>query len=205
METGKRRQTGTSWEITIKTGKGMLSIPVIRSRRKTLTLQVGANGTVAVRAPWQVKKHEVELFVEKNMAWILRTRMEMELKRDRQQEIADQYHIPAYEELTPMEKNIIRRHFMERVKFYAPQMGVTYNNITIRNQKGRWGSCSSKGNLNFNYRLHYLPQELMDYVVVHELAHRVYMNHSGEFWNLVGQYHKEYKESRRQLREIGIH
>lgn len=116
----------------------------------------------------------------------------------------EEIKIPAYETLTPMEKNKIRRHFMERLKFYAPQMGVTYGRITIRNQKGRWGSCSSKGNLNFNYRLHYLPQELMDYVVVHELAHRVHMNHSREFWAFVEQYYKDYKESKKRLREIGI-
>lgn len=193
------------WEITIKTRNEEIQVPVIRSKRKTLALQVTGNGAVVVRAPQQIKKHEVELFVEKNTEWILRARMEMELKRDRQQEIVKQYDIPDYETLTPMEKNKIRRHFMERLKFYAPQMGVTYGSITIRNQKGRWGSCSSKGNLNFNYRLHYLPQELMDYVVVHELAHRVHMNHSREFWTLVGQYHKEYKESKSRLREIGIH
>ena len=77
---------------------------------------------------------------------------------------------------------------MERLQLYAPQMGVSYNRVTIRNQKGRWGSCSSKGNLNFNYRLHYLLQELMDYVVVQELAHRFEMNHSARFWNIVGKY-----------------
>lgn len=128
----------------------------------------------------------------------------MQRKRDRQQEIVKAYGIPAYETITPMEKNKIRRHFTERIQYFAGQMGVTYGCITIRNQKGRWGSCSSKGNLNFNYRLHYLPQELMDYVVVHELAHRVYMNHSGEFWAFVGQYDKNHREHKRRLREIGI-
>ena len=93
---------------------------------------------------------------------------------------------------------------MERLKHFAPLMGVNYEKVTIRNQKGRWGSCSSKGNLNFNYRLHYLPQELMDYVVVHELSHRVYMNHSPEFWALVQRYMPNYKECQRKLREIGI-
>lgn len=93
---------------------------------------------------------------------------------------------------------------MERLQLYAPQMGVSYNRVTIRNQKGRWGSCSSKGNLNFNYRLHYLPQELMDYVVVHELAHRLEMNHSARFWNIVGKYDPKYREHQKMLTEIGI-
>ena len=88
--------------------------------------------------------------------------------------------------------------------YYAPKIGVTFERVAIRNQKGRWGSCSSKGNLNFNYRLHYLPQELMDYVVVHELSHRIHMNHSRDFWALVGQYDKDYKLHQTQLRNIGI-
>ena len=80
-------------------------------------------------------------------------------------------------------------------------MGVTVKNITIKNQKTRWGSCSSKGNLNFNYQLYYMPQELMDYVVVHELAHRKYMNHSKEFWAEVKKYCPEYKERKNFLKK----
>jgi hypothetical protein len=95
-------------------------------------------------------------------------------------------------------------HFLERLRLYAPRMGVTYNRVTIRNQKGRWGSCSAKGNLNFNYRLHYLPEELMDYVVVHELAHRIHMDHSAAFWAVVEAYDPDYRNCQKRLREIGI-
>ena len=112
--------------------------------------------------------------------------------------------IPAYESLTVTDRRAILAHFAERLDRYAPDMGVTYNRVTIRNQKGRWGSCSSKGNLNFNYRPNYLPQELMDYVVVHELAHRLEMNHSARFWNIVGQYDPKYREHQKRLTEIGI-
>ena len=83
-------------------------------------------------------------------------------------------------------------------------MGITFGRITVRNQKTRWGSCSEKGNLNFNYLLYFLPEELLDYVVVHELAHRRHMNHSGEFWAEVGKYFPEYKECRKKLKKIGI-
>ena len=69
-----------------------------------------------------------------------------------------------------------------RVKYYADIIGVTYGKITIRNQKTRWGSCSSKGNLNFNCLLMLMPPEVIDYVVVHELCHRKQMNHSKAFW-----------------------
>ena len=80
-------------------------------------------------------------------------------------------------------------------------MQVEYQRVTIRNQKTRWGSCSSKGNLNFNYRLFYLPEELLDYVVVHELAHRRYMNHSPQFWQEVETYCPDYETCRKKLGE----
>lgn len=193
------------WEITIKTENETLCIPVIRSRRKTLSLQVTGDSDVIVRAPQQITRREAELFVQKNTEWIRRTRQEMELRRERHKEIENEYRIPDYNGLTPMEKNKIRRRIMERLKLYAPQMGVNFARVTVRDQKTRWGSCSSKGNLNFNYRLYYLPQELMDYVVVHELAHRIHMNHSREFWEVVAEYDADYKEHRKLLKEIRIY
>lgn len=193
------------WEIMIKTENETLCIPVIRSKRKTLALQVTGSSDVIVRAPQQITRREAELFVQKNAEWIKRTRREMELRCERQKEMAEEYRIPDYTSLTPMEKNKIRRHIMERLKLYAPQMGVNYARVTVRDQKTRWGSCSSKGNLNFNYRLHYLPQELMDYVVVHELAHRIHMNHSREFWEVVAAVDADYKEHRKRLHEIRIY
>ena len=83
-------------------------------------------------------------------------------------------------------------------------MGVTYGRISMRNQKTRWGSCSSNGNLNFNNRLLFVPKELVDYVVVHELVHRKEMNHSNAFWNVVEKYMPDYKERRKKLREYHI-
>lgn len=193
------------WEIMIKTENETLCIPVIRSKRKTLALQVTGSSDVIVRAPQQITRREAELFVQKNAEWIKRTRREIKLRCERQKEMAEEYRIPDYTSLTPMEKNKIRRHIMERLKLYAPQMGVNYARVTVRDQKTRWGSCSSKGNLNFNYRLHYLPQELMDYVVVHELAHRIHMNHSREFWEVVAAVDADYKEHRKRLHEIRIY
>lgn len=193
------------WEITLKAENETLCIPVIRSKRKTLALQVTGSSDVIVRAPQQITRREAELFVQKNAEWIKRTRREIKLRCERQKKMAEEYRIPDYTSLTPMEKNKIRRHIMERLKLYAPQMGVNYARVTVRDQKTRWGSCSSKGNLNFNYRLHYLPQELMDYVVVHELAHRIHMNHSREFWEVVAAVDADYKEHRKRLHEIRIY
>ena len=82
-------------------------------------------------------------------------------------------------------------------------MGVTYGRISIREQKTRWGSCSSAGNLNFNWRLIFAPESVLDYVVVHELAHRKEMNHSRTFYDIVESILPDYRISRRWLRDHG--
>ena len=91
----------------------------------------------------------------------------------------------------------------KRVAYYAPLMGETYNRITIRNQKTRWGSCSSKGNLNFNCLLMLCPPEVIDSVVVHELAHRREMNHSKRFYAHVLRVYPDYYKWNKWLKENG--
>ena len=90
-----------------------------------------------------------------------------------------------------------------KVKHYAGLMNVQYGRITIRNQKTRWGSCSSKGNLNFNCLLMLAPDEVVDYVVIHELCHLIEMNHSKAFWKQVEQMMQDYKKHRKWLKDHG--
>ena len=96
-----------------------------------------------------------------------------------------------------------KEYFAARVAYYEPIIGVTHNSISIRDQKTRWGSCSSNGNLNFNWRLMLAPPRVLDYVVVHELCHRKEMNHSKAFWHTVEMVLPDYKELRKWLRENG--
>ena len=91
----------------------------------------------------------------------------------------------------------------ERVAFYAPRIGVTYGRITIRNQKSKWGSCSSKGNLNFNCLLMLTPPEVLDSIVVHELCHRKEMNHSERFYEEVLKVFPDYWKWHKWLKENG--
>ncbi len=92
---------------------------------------------------------------------------------------------------------------LPKVRQYAELIGVSYGCITIRNQKTRWGSCSSKGNLNFNCLLIQVPESVMDYVIVHELCHRLEMNHSAAFWAQVEKILPDYKERRKWMKENG--
>lgn len=93
-----------------------------------------------------------------------------------------------------------KQFIRDRVRFYNTYYDFSYRRISVKRMKTRWGSCSSKGNLNFNYHLYVLPIELVDYVVVHEMCHLAEQNHSKRFWSLVHRTIPDHKERRRQLR-----
>lgn len=96
-----------------------------------------------------------------------------------------------------------RTRFESRAAYYHKITGGLYTSITVRDQKSRWGSCSSRGTLSFNYRLIFAPPVILDYVVVHELCHLTHMNHSKDFWNMVASVMPEYRLYRNWLREHG--
>lgn len=89
----------------------------------------------------------------------------------------------------------------QKAERFAKTLGVHYEGISVKDQKSRWGSCSSKGNMNFNFRILMAPKEVCDYVIWHELCHLVHMNHSEEFWNLVGSVCPRYKSCKKWLKE----
>ena len=170
---------------------------IIRSRRKSIQIQALPEGLV-VRAPAGMSDSRIRAFLEKHHRWIgihmekaARSRQEANeagrLTMDEIRELADR----ALKEIPP------------RAAHYAALMGVTYGRITIRNQKSRWGSCSAKGNLNFNCLLMLCPPEVIDSVVVHELAHRLEMNHSPRFYEQVRRVFPEYDRWNRWLKENG--
>ncbi|MBO4977046.1 MAG: M48 family metallopeptidase [Lachnospiraceae bacterium] len=100
-------------------------------------------------------------------------------------------------------RNAAKDYFTKRVAYYHTLTGGVYHTITVRDQKSRWGSCSSRGTLSFNYRLMFAPPRVLDYVVVHELCHLTHMNHSKDFWNMVRQIMPDYKIYKEWLREHG--
>jgi predicted metal-dependent hydrolase len=94
-----------------------------------------------------------------------------------------------------------RLHLQERVEYYSNEMGVNPTGLSFRRQKTRWGSCSSLGHISFNWKLVFAPERVIDYLVIHELAHLVHANHSNRFWDLVKKHDPECRVHRRWLRD----
>lgn len=179
---------------------GYLSDPatrLIRARRKTLSIRITQEGNLEIRAPLGMPKGEIEAFLKEKAQWIETHRAKVLA------EYAQGQEAPLGEEeiLTLAEQ--MRRCLPEKLNRHGASMGVTFGRVTIRCQQTRWGSCSSRGNLNFNCLLMLAPEEVLDYVVVHELAHRKQMNHSALFWQEVERECPDYKKSLRWLKDRG--
>lgn len=175
-------------------------ITLIRSRRKSLAIEITPGLQVVVRAPARMPVREINAFVKEKDDWIRAHLQRMEEKK----RLREQYREPALskEELQELATQAMKL-IPQRVRHYAPIIGVTYGRITIRNQRTRWGSCSGKGNLNFNCLLLLMPEEVLDYVVVHELCHRKEMNHSARFWVEVEKILPDYRQRRKWLKDNG--
>lgn len=175
-----------------------MNVEIIRSNRKSIAIQICQDGHIKIRAPRRTKDDEIMEFIEKNSGWI---KKHQNIMREQQAKIAKLPPISMQElhELADQAMAILP----ERVEYFSKQIGVSYGRITIRNQKTRWGSCSGKGNLNFNCLLMLTPTDIQDYVVVHELCHRKEMNHSPKFWAEVAKIIPDYQKKRKWLRENG--
>ena len=174
----------------------MNTIEIIRSNRKTISLEVKSDLRVIVRAPLSMKDKEINQFIDSKSMWI---ENKLNIVRNRQQFAPPKL---TDDEIKTLAKEALNE-LTKRVEYYASIMGVAPNRITIRNQKTLWGSCSSKGNLNFNCLLMLCPKEVRDYVVVHELSHVKELNHSAQFWKIVEQFMPNYKTHRQWLKENG--
>lgn len=177
-----------------------MKVTVIRSNRKTVAIQVNSDLRVTVRAPYSASEKDIEEILKKKEAWI--SRHIEKIKKTKERFEAEPTEKLTREKVIALAEEALKV-IPERVEYFAKVIGVTYGKITVRNQKTRWGSCSSKGNLNFNCLLMLAPPEVLDYVVVHELCHRKQMNHSKAFWLEVEKVLPNYKEVRKWLKEEG--
>ena len=173
-------------------------IEIIRSKRKTLGIEIKPDGRVIARAPMRMKQRDIDKFINEKSDWIEKHLQKLKTAQEQQGSIekltADDIQKLADEAL---------QYIPQRVEYYAKIVGVDYGRITIRNQKTKWGSCSAKGNLNFNCLLMLTPPEVIDSVVVHELCHRKVMNHSKQFYDEVLKAYPKYKKWNKWLKDNG--
>ena len=177
-----------------------MEVTVIRSNRKTMTIQVNSDLTVTVRAPMCASSKEIERILQEKESWIRKSIDKIQEKKALYE--AENIEPLSYAEIQELADKALE-YIPGRVAYFSNQVGVNYGGITIRNQKTRWGSCSSKGNLNFNCLLMLTPPEVIDYVVVHELCHRKEMNHSKAFWDEVAKILPDYKKQVQWLKNEG--
>lgn len=179
---------------------GSFDMEIIRSERRSISLQIDENLKIRVRAPRRMTDAEIRRFLEERSPWIEK---HMQKMRERQEALkAEPEELLTVEEIRELAQRAAE-YIPEKTAFYASLIGVNYGRITIRNQRTRWGSCSSRGNLNFNCLLMLTPPEIIDYVIVHELCHRREMNHSPLFWREVEKVLPDYKRRRKWLKDNG--
>lgn len=166
-----------------------------RKGARYLRIAVGRDGAVTVVAPHYVPDAALADFVQSKSAWITEKQQHFarreQVRLRRAAERLEQHGIPAFV-VPPASAEAFARYKPEalrvikaRVDYFVARYGVTYNRITVKNQGTRWGSCSARGALAFNYRLLFVPPAVLDYVVVHEVCHLIELNHSDRFWKLV--------------------
>lgn len=178
----------------------------IRSSRKTVAIQISRDGTVIVRAPHRCSLAAMESFVQEKQEWIqkqLLLRCRKEAEKESRRARGGILDMPETQAGCLAYRSLAKQVFARKAAWYASQMQVSYGTVTIREQKTRWGSCSSRGNLNFNWRLILAPEPVLDYVVIHELAHRKEMNHSARFWEILEEMMPDYRQYRRWLKQYG--
>lgn len=165
---------------------------IIRSKRKTISLEVKQGGAVIVRAPARCSRAAIDSFVAAHSRWL-----ESAVRRVREQELAH----PEPDEAQQAELIRAAREFLpKRMAYFAAVMGLCPTGVRITSARTRFGSCSAKNSLCFSWRLMQYPDECIDYVVVHELAHIVHKNHGPEFYALIASVLPDYRERIKKLK-----
>ncbi len=163
-------------------------------KARSLRLEIGATGLVVTK-PWFISSIFMDQFIKRQADWIIKN-----LAKHNQAQALPKIN---KDDLVILKKKAAKL-LITRLEFFNREYNYKYKSISVRDQKTRWGSCSRQGALNFNYRLALLPEELLDYVAVHELCHLKEMNHSIRFWLLVAKTIPDYKERRQKLEKFRL-
>ncbi len=187
----------------------------IHPRSKSIKISIEPSGEVVVTTPRFTPKWSINAALKKSNRWIQRQLAKINQQQKYNQtsdtinifgktHLKTTLNLNSDRTINQFLKSTATRYILPRTKQLAKKMKIKFNHITLRQQKTRWGSCSNQGNLNFNWRLVHYPTKIIDYVIIHELAHRRHMNHSTLFWDLVKKYDPEYLKHRGWLKRNGL-
>ncbi|HTX87258.1 MAG TPA: M48 family metallopeptidase [Candidatus Nanoarchaeia archaeon] len=173
-----------------------INCQIKKSRRaKNICLRVSNDATAVLTIPWRVSREAGLRFLRSKQGWLIH---QIKIKKEKIKNTPVRTRADYLSN-----KRRAERLVWGRLEHFNSFYNFSYNRVTIRDQQSRWGSCSAKKNLNFSYRIVFLPQELADYLIVHELCHLGEMNHSARFWALVAKTIPNYKVLRRILLKDG--
>ncbi len=177
---------------------------IIRSRRrKTLALEVHRDGTVIVRAPVFTLNIAIRLYLKKMYNWVIKKQKMFAALPPLPPALTHRQHQKIDPKVLAATKKRARELFTSRLELYARAHNIGYRSLKLSSARTRWGSCSIKKNINLNWRLVNAPQEVLDYVIVHELSHTIYHNHSRYFWTHVASMMSDYAVHRKWLKDNG--
>lgn len=177
---------------------GEYNVEVRRSKRKSAAIKITADMQIVVFVPVYVSDNEIERMVISKSKWIDEHMLKVQSTIDERSKLEK----ITFEQIKELADQAVE-YIPKRVKYYAEKENFVYNKITIKNLVSRWGSCSTKGNLNFNCLLMLTPDYVIDYIVVHELCHLREMNHSEKFWAEVEKIMPDYQRAELWLKQNG--
>ncbi len=213
---------------------------IIRSRRRTVVLEINQQGELVVRAPWYLPESEIQEVIRRHQKWVEKKLAEMEQRRQKVKPksfvagenflylgqefplilrpqpkpslafngrafiLSAGYQSRGKELFEKLYRKMARAYLSQRLEQLASQNGFMYKKFRLSSARTRWGSCSARGTISLSWRLIMAPPNIIDYVIIHELAHTKEKNHSRAFWALVTQYVPDHKEKRRWLRTKGF-
>ncbi|MBU1446285.1 M48 family metallopeptidase [Patescibacteria group bacterium] len=170
---------------------------ILTSKRKTVSISIEKNGTVTIRAPYRINGRHLDDILAAKKEWILRKIENMKTREEKASKMARNLNENDLKELKNKARVTLERKTFE----IAQKYNFSYGKIRLSSARRRWGSCSSKNNLSFNWKIIFAPDTVIDYLVAHEIAHTIHKNHQKSFWTLVEELHPDHKKSRKWLKE----
>lgn len=162
---------------------------LIRAKRKTVGITVGKDGAVTVRAPKSLSKKEIEKILEKHSEWIRKKQVQIALRKDEELTGEDELYL----------RNLAKRIIPVKLRELSEKTGLKPERVRISSAKKRFGSCSSRGSISISYYVMLYPEEAIELVLLHELCHLKYMNHSADFYRLLSSFLPDHKERKKLL------